>query len=151
MAAAQILPRLASPTLYGSDHAPAPVLLSPLPGDLLGRAGLLDDAAMDDQVAALEYELQTTLRPTAGAMPPPLPEQAVAPVVAEAVVPPQVQAPAMSAETLSAAPAFVNSAVEDAIAPETPFAVDEEEAVAEEEEEQADWVDLDAGRAGREA
>ncbi|MDB5322739.1 MAG: hypothetical protein JWN40_4370 [Phycisphaerales bacterium] len=152
LAAAQIRPRLSSATLYGSAHAPAPMLLAPLSNDLLGRVALIDDAAMDDQVAALEYELQTTLRPSAAAAPPPLPGQMAAPVAAEGVAAqPELQADIIEDASAPEPPSLANAAIDDAIVPSAPFAVDEEEAVAEEQEEQADWVDLDAGRAARES
>jgi hypothetical protein len=151
LAAAQVRPRLASPTLYGSDHAPAPVMLEGLSNDLLVRAALLDDGAISDQVAALEYELSTTLRPS---LPPPVPEEGQAPVVpiappAAVARPPQ---PAIAAEVAPAiapaAPTAVAPTLDETTnQPPAPFLVDEEDVSAE---EQADWVDLDAGHAGRE-
>lgn len=151
LAAAQIRPRLASSALYGSDHAPAPVMMEALPGDLLVRAALLEDGAMSDQVAALEYELRMTLRPS---LPPPVPgkgEAAAAPIAPPIALarPPQTAvaaevAPATAPTTLTVAPTVDETTSE----PPAPFAVNAEEAIAE---EQADWVDLDSGRAGREA
>jgi ubiquitin-protein ligase len=63
LAAAQILPRLSSTTLYGSDHLPAPALLAPLAEHLLARSSALQPSSMSEQIAILETDLQVALRP----------------------------------------------------------------------------------------
>jgi hypothetical protein len=70
-AISQIKPRLSTPTLYGSDTIPSPIVLPPLPDDLLARAELLTEPAMSALVAGLEQQLGEVLRAVA---PMPTPE-----------------------------------------------------------------------------
>jgi len=66
LAVAQIRPRLATPALYGSDHAPATILLPALPQELRDRAPMISAAALDELVTSLEEDLGMPLRPQAG-------------------------------------------------------------------------------------
>lgn len=66
-AVAQITPRLSSPALYGANDVPAPVLLPPLPDDLLARSAVMSNESMNQQIASLEQLLGTALRPDASA------------------------------------------------------------------------------------
>lgn len=63
IATAQIAPRLTTPALYGSNELPVPQRLTPLPDEILGRAELLGEPAIGQQVAYLEQELNVQLRP----------------------------------------------------------------------------------------
>ncbi len=63
LSAAQIKPRLTTPALYGLDDVPAPQVLPPLPEEQSGRADLVGEYSMAEQVAGLEGLLGMQLRP----------------------------------------------------------------------------------------
>jgi ubiquitin-protein ligase len=66
VAAEQIRPRLASASLFGSDHVPTLAVLQPLPDALTSRTEALSDFEMLATVGYLEQELGQPLKPPAG-------------------------------------------------------------------------------------
>jgi hypothetical protein len=64
-AVSQIKPRLTTPTLYGSDTIPSPIVLPGLGDDLLARVELLSEPAIGALVTGLEQQLATVLRAVA--------------------------------------------------------------------------------------
>jgi ubiquitin-protein ligase len=124
LAEAHIRPRLANAVLLGSDHVPGPVRLPGLPGELIGRAPVLNDGEMIEQIEMLERELGVRLRPeppaapaqrptvaqpsssaAPSATPPPLPGAPAVPAPAVGARPPQpVVPPSVPGKTATAEP-----------------------------------------------
>jgi hypothetical protein len=151
-AVAQITARLSSPALYGSDEAPSPALLPPLPQELIARAELMGDEAIGQQITAMERELDAPLRPEAAAtsgVPLPQPKSGAGKATAVTPPPPPSVAPAAPvipqpapvapAGELDAAPIEAEVRDQDA-----GFAVHDEESAVE-DAGQSDWIDFGQG------